>query len=338
MEKESIILASTGRSLARAEKMNGTWSVTHSLEGIKINCLVKHPEDNQKFYLGTQQDGVFFSNDSGITWQKKGMAGIPVKSLAIDPNDPQVLYAGCKPVSLYQSTDGGEIWHELGAMRKTRRWWWFSPADPPGITPYVNAVAVSPDDPNVLLAGIELGALLRSEDKGLTWTGHLRGADRDCHSLKFHPKDGAWVYEGGGFGVSMSRDGGKTWHKPKEGLGSKYGWMVTADPENPHIWYLSASEQSNLLRGEFNPPGHNDGAARAHIYRKVEDSPWEQLSGGLPEPMDYMAYDLATIAGKPGLLYAGLANGEIWHGQNFGDQWEKLPLNVGRVDTALIVI
>ncbi len=123
MQNNIIVLAATGSSLARVEKMNCTWSVTHSLEGVKINSLVRHSENNRLLFIGTQEDGVLFSEDAGLTWHKKGMAGIPVKSLAIDPNNSQVLYAGCKAVSLYQSTDGGDTWHELGAIRKTRRWW-----------------------------------------------------------------------------------------------------------------------------------------------------------------------------------------------------------------------
>ncbi len=226
----------------------------------------------ETIYLATQHQGVLKTFDAGKT-AKAGLT-IPIKALAMDPQDPQALYAGGKPVSLYVTHDGGDSWKELPALRKTRRWWWFSPADAPGITPYVNGLAVSPDIPRVILAGMETGAVLRSADGGLTWSKHLRGADRDCHSLKFHPTDGDWAYEGGGVhGVSFSQDGGRTWRKPIEGLGKKYGWMVVADPIRPEVWYLSASEQPKLLKAEFAPPAHQDGKARAHIYHKIDGTP-----------------------------------------------------------------
>lgn len=49
-------------------------------------------------------------------------------------------------------------------------------------------------------AGIELGAVVRSEDGGRTWSGHRHGALRDCHSLTFHHSHAQWVYEAGGTG------------------------------------------------------------------------------------------------------------------------------------------
>lgn len=338
MLNDRIFLVVTGSSLARAKKTEGRWEITHSFPGMKINCIAANSKRRSSVYLGTQHDGVFCSNDSGASWQQAGLQGIPVKSLAVDPNNPDIVYAGGKPVSLYRTIDGGNAWEELAVLRATRRWWWFSPADPPGITPYVSGLAVSPTDPQVLLAGIELGAVLRSEDGGKSWTRHLRGSYRDCHSLKFHCTNGQWAYEGGGGGVSFSRDGGRTWQRDKRGLGSKYGWWVAADPGEADLWYLSASEMPSLLRGEFIPPAHRDGAAQAHIYRKKGDAPWEQLGGGLPEPLNDMAYSLATLPDVPGVVYAGLANGDIWLSQNYGDLWERLPFNLGSMRSSMWVI
>ncbi|MDF1520745.1 MAG: hypothetical protein RQ728_08340 [Brevefilum sp.] len=41
MKEEKIFFAVTGQSLARAEKLNGEWTVSHSLEVEKINCIVQ---------------------------------------------------------------------------------------------------------------------------------------------------------------------------------------------------------------------------------------------------------------------------------------------------------
>jgi hypothetical protein len=146
---------------------------------------------------------------------------------------------------------------ELVSFRRMRRWFWFTPAE--AGDPYVQAIALSPTDANVIVAGIEFGAVLRSEDAGSTWQGHLKGAVRDCHDLLFHPADGAWVYEGGGGGAAFSSDSGKTWTQPDPiGIGSmfrfafsqgadettsaagkldrRYGWAVAADPAQPQIW------------------------------------------------------------------------------------------------------
>jgi photosystem II stability/assembly factor-like uncharacterized protein len=333
-----IFLAATGKHLARAESINGEWQVYEALEGTQINCLVSDPLQPQKVYAGTQRKGILVSVDSGKTWKSLGLEENPVKSIAISPQDPQVIFAGCKPVSLYVSHDDGETWKEHQALRRARKWWWFSPAEPPDWRPYVMALTISPTDPDVIMAGIELGGVLRSQDGGRTWSKHRRGAERDCHSLKFHPNNGNWVYQGGGGGPAFSQDGGLTWKKAKDGLGTKYGWMVAADHERPEVWYFSASNLPKLWRGEFEPPAHKDGQANAHIYRSVGGASWEQLSGGLPEPLDYMAYALISDPNAPGHLYAGLANGDIWHTENYGDAWKKLPVTMGGIHHTMIMI
>jgi hypothetical protein len=339
MKNGRVFLAATGRVLTRAEKVGDQWEVNHPLEGVKVNCIINNLKNPNTVYIGTQNEGILVSQDAGQSWQSSGLTGNPVKSLAMDPSDPQTLYAGCKPVSLYVSHDGGETWAELEAIRSTRKWWWFSPADPPGMTPYISGLAVSPNDPDVILAGIEAGAVMRSEDRGRTWSKHLKGSDRDCHSLTFHHTDGDWAYEAGGMsGVAFSQNGGLAWRKPKAGIGAKYGWAVAADPKRPEVWYLSAAEQGNLLKGEFTPPGHKDGQANAHLYRKVGDEPWEQLSGGLPEPLDYMVYGLAVVPEAPGHVYAGLGNGQVWFSEDHGDHWALLPFNLGGVHNAFTVI
>lgn len=198
-------------------------------------------------------------------------------------------------------------------------------------------LSVSPTNPKVLVAGIEFGALVRSDDGGRTWTNHRKGALRDCHSLTFHTSNGNWVYEGGGGGAAISRDGGRTWQQPKAGLARRYGWACAADPERPEIWYVSASFMPSLLRGQFVPPAHVDGKANAAIYRSSGGAAWEALGGGLPDPMNYMAYALTTDPQAPGHLYAGLASGEVWHTADYGDNWQKLPFNLGAVYRLLLL-
>jgi hypothetical protein len=345
MKTNKIFLAATGSSLTKAVFESGSWQVSEQLNGVKINAFAVDKEKSGAIYIATQKHGVLKSEDSGASWKSIGLKNTPVKSVAVNYRSSdgtgqltRTIYAGCKPVSLYVSEDEGETWRELEGLRRARRWWWFSPAEPPEWTPYVQALSISPEDPNVILAGIELGGVLRSDDGGHHWSGHLRGAGRDCHSIKFHGKSGKWIYMNSGSGPSFSQDGGYRWKKAKAGLGIVYGWMVAADPQHPEIWYQSSSGMSNLLKGEFTPPAHNDGNARAHIYRTIAGKDWEQLSGGLPEPLNYMAYALITDPEKSGHLYAGLANGDVWHTEDYGDTWGQLPFNLISIHNSMIMI
>jgi hypothetical protein len=272
-----------------------------------------------------------------LTWAPAGLAGRIVKSLAVSPHAPGVVYAGTKPAGVFVTRDAGETWRELDGLRRVRGYrFWRSPAEPPDWRAYVQAVAVSPADPDVLVAGIEFGAVVRSDDGGATWSNHRRGAIRDCHGLTFHATDGDWIYEAGAslVGAAVSRDAGITWRQPRRGLRHHYGWACAADPQRPEIWYLSAGPFG--WRGA--PQAHRDGEANAAIYRSAGGGPWERLGGGLPRPMTHLAYALVTDAAAPGHLYAGLSAGDVWHTADYGDSWAKLPPNLGSDLRKMVII
>ena len=253
-----------------------------------------------------------------------------ITSHAAAPSDPSVLYLGTKPPRVFASEDSGESWVELIEFQKIPwRWFWRYPAELP-FSAYVQALAVSPSDPEVILAGIEAGAVVRSGDGGLTWEGHREGAVRDCHTLAFHSSDGKWAYEAGGTGAAVSNDGGMTWSQPRTGLDRHYWYAVAADRREPSTWYVSASP------GAFK--AHGNGKAQAFIYRMREDGRWERLSGGLPQPLNHMPNALVAPPDSQEELYAGLSNGDVWRSPNRGDIWEQVPLNLGSIERSLIVV
>ena len=325
-------ISTTGGGLARASKCSGgQWEVQFLLSGQDVQCLATDSLNPNTVYAGTRGRGVLRSDDRGATWRQAGMEGMTIKSLAASPTEPGTVYAGTKPALVFVSRDGGHKWSELSAFRRVKRWFWFSPAEKP-FTAYVQAIALSPSDPNVIMAGIEAGAVVRSADGGKSWVGHRRGALRDCHSLTFNARNGNWIYEGGGTGggAAFSRDGGLSWRKHKIGLDRHYGWAVAGDPARPDVWYASLS------------PGpmkaHTDGKAEAYIFRSREGRPWEKLAGGLPQPLENMPYALLTDPDAPGHLYAGLSNGDIWHSTDHGDTWDKLSLNLKGIHQSLVAL
>lgn len=320
----TVLLATTGCGVARAVMQHGatSWSTDLSLADQDVRCLAADPMRPQIVYAGAQgaASGVLRSDDGGVTWRPSGLVGYIVKSLAVSRVAPETVYAGTKPALVFVSRDGGATWHELSGFRRIgSRWLWFSPAEKP-FTAYVQALALSPSDSGIIVAGIEAGAVARSADGGKTWSGHRGGALRDCHSLAFHPIHGDWVYEGGGTGagVSVSRDGGATWTQPKAGLDRHYGWAVVADCDRPEIWYASLSPGPRQA--------HSADNAQAAIFRATGGAGWQQLSGGLPHPLNAMPYALVADPVVSGGVYAGLSNGEVWRSDDYGDTWRKLPL------------
>lgn len=336
--KAKVFLSSSfhGRAsegMARAELgADGQWRTEVVGEGHDVRCLAVDPSRPEIIFAGTQGGGLLRSADRGSTWTASGLDGKIVKSIAVSPHESEVVFAGTKPAHLYRSEDGGASWKELRGFRKIPwRWLWFSPAEKPPQA-YVHAISISPTEPDLLLAGIEFGAVVRSQDGGRTWSGHRRGAIRDCHNLTFHAHDGSWAYEAGaslGAGA-ISRDGGRRWRQPKRGLDRRYGWACAADPEDPELWYISVSTGPNQA--------HSWDDARAVILRANGKGGWQKLAGGLPDPLDYLPTTLLTDPSAGGHLYAGLSNGHVWFTGDCGDHWDRIPVDLKGIWHQLVML
>lgn len=294
------LFALGNKHVVRAEcGRDGQWCVDRVLAGQDVRSLEADPLNRDVIYAGTQGQGVWRSEDGGQNWRPAGLAGVIVKSLAASPHQSGVVYAGTKsPPLIYRTSDGGAHWEELAGFRRVRgRWWWRSPAEPP-YTAYVLGLAISPADPNVVLAGVELGAVVRSADAGQTWSSHRRGAGRDCHQLLFHPRQGQWVYQAHGGGPAVSRDAGQTWTGPRAGLGMRYCINVACDAERPEIWYAVVAPVLKAYSAD----------SQAFVVRSTAGAAWQRLGGGLPEPFNRLPL-LAAHPAAPGELYLASQGG-----------------------------
>ena len=235
-----------------------------------------------------------------------------VYSVAVSGVDGAV-YAGTEPSALYRSDDGGESWRELTALLElpSQPTWSFPPRP---WTSHVRWIAPSPHDAALLLVGIELGGLMRSTDGGETWHDHRPGAQRDVHSLAWHPHVRGRAYEAGGGGAAWSEDAGETWQPADEGRDRHYTWSVAVDSDDAELWYVSAST------GPF--AAHGRGDPQARIYRRRNGS-WEPLAGGLSDPLKAMPYALLAYDSR---LFAGLGDGTIWASGDRGDTWQPCVL------------
>jgi photosystem II stability/assembly factor-like uncharacterized protein len=305
------LYAATGDAFARLEDREDGWSAELTLAGSGAQCVAVDPNAEETVYVGCRGGGVRRSDDGGRSWRDLGLPQPDVFSVAVSPADGAV-YAGCEPSMLFRSTDGGRTWDELAALRElpSAPTWSFPPRP---WTSHVRWIAPSPHDAGLLLVGIELGGLMRSEDGGRTWADHAPGAQKDVHSLAWHPSIEGRAYEAGGGGSAWSRDGGRTWQPADDGRDRHYTWAVVVDPDDPDRWFVSASP------GPFH--AHRPGRAEAFIYRWEGDGPWKRLDGGLPQPLDAMPYALTFAADR---LFAGLSDGRLYVSEDRGDSWERL--------------
>jgi photosystem II stability/assembly factor-like uncharacterized protein len=304
------LFVATGDAIVRLDETDGAWVATRALAESGARCLAVDPQKADTVFAGLNEAGVRRSADGGETWVDCGLPEPGVFSLEVSAADGTV-YAGTEPSRLFASRDDGKTWEALDALLDlpSRPTWSFPPRP---WTSHVRWIAPSPHDASLLLAGIELGGLMRSTDGGRSWEDHRPGAQRDVHCLAWHPRVPGRAYEAGGGGAAFSVDAGETWSPADEGRDRDYTWALAVDPDDPDLWYVSAST------GPF--AAHGRGEPQAHVYRRRGDEPWTALGGGLPEPLPAMPYALVAADGR---LFAGLADGQLWESRDRGDAWSR---------------
>ncbi|MBS3651015.1 hypothetical protein KEU06_20605 [Pseudaminobacter sp. 19-2017] len=309
------LYAATGDAFACIRDDGGIWRASLSLQGKGVQCLALDPLNSASVYAGTRGNGVWRSRDGGVNWRNIVLPQPDVFSLAVSAADGAV-YAGTEPSHLFVSRDGGETWRELHALLELPSYpeWRFPPRP---WTSHVRSIAPSPHDAGLLLAGIELGGLMRSLDGGESWQDHRPGAQRDVHALAWHPNVPGRAYEAGGGGAAWSRDGGDKWFLANEGRDRDYCWGLAVDPDDPDTWFTSAAAGPRRAHGQL--------AAHAAIYRWRGGGPWEELKGRLPQqPLKNMPRALAAARGQ---LFAGFDDGRIYASQDGGDDWNALAMH-----------
>jgi photosystem II stability/assembly factor-like uncharacterized protein len=285
--------------------------VERTLEGRGARCVAVDPGDPDTLYVGTSDEGLLKSEDGGTSWEKlSGVEHPRVTALAVSPVDGAV-YAGTEPSSLFVSRDGGASWRELEGLRNlpSAPTWSFPPRP---WTSHVRAIAPSPADPKLVVAGIELGGIVRSPDGGETWQDQRPGAYADCHSLAAHPSSPAALYEAGGGGFAESGDFGDSWSAADGGMDLRYAWGLAVDSEDPTLVYASAASGPGRA--------HGSGSSDAAIYRRRDGGSWETLLDGLAA----FPYALAADPQAPGALYAGFGDGTILRSSDAGESWDEV--------------
>lgn len=310
------LIVATGEDLICCiQEQEGEWHAARLTSGQGMQCLAVDPRRPGVLYGGSRGEGVWRSDSVGNDWTRLEFPEADVFALAVSPADGAV-YAGTEPSKLFVSRDDGRSWRELTALQDipSRPTWSFPPRP---WTSHVRSIAPNPHDARLLLAGIELGGIMHSEDGGETWSDHPPGAQKDVHALAWHPTVPGRAYEAGGGGAAWSRHGGLSWQAADEGRDRHYTWGLAVDPDDPECWYVSANPGAQLAH-------QSDKSAEAHIYRWRGGGPWEALGGGLSEPLDSFPYALAMNSRA---LFAGLGDGRIYRSEDRGQHWSQLSIH-----------
>lgn len=255
-----------------------------------------HANEPKVWYAGTSPQGLFRSEDGGVTWEpfsiinedpqyRKWMGaqqdgtpdGPKMHSIIVDPRDPKHLYFAMSSGGIHESTDGGASFHPLIDGMEV-----VDGLDPKTITYHdPHNVQMCPSNPDRLYQQNHCG-IYRLDRPSTTWVRVGKAMPKKVGDIGFpvvvHPRDAntAWVFPMDGTSVwprtspdgkpaaYVTKNGGKSWTRQDEGMPKDQAWWT--------------------------------------VKRQA------------------MASDLRDPIG----LYFGTTSGEVWMSRNEGDKWSRL--------------
>jgi photosystem II stability/assembly factor-like uncharacterized protein len=336
------------------------WSVVaRALEDVLIHAVTASASEPRLVVAATRGAGLWRSRDGGETWSRVGEGALPAKVRGpafADERGERVLYVGAEPIGLFRSPDDGDTWEEIAVVREiaAEKAWRYPVAT---VEPHLRAVAVHPDDPGLILLAVQVGGILRSEDRGRSWQSiGPEQLDPDVHSLAFAGAGSRTVFAatgGGGraefpppagFAAYRSDDLGLTWRTLTADLDRTYAVPLCVDPRDPDVLYLGTGRGS-----PFTWPKRPT-LADAALYRSHDGGRhWQQLAAGVPSSLPLMPDAMAVSPLAPGQIVVGTGgeggqlippdqrHGSLFVSHNGGDTWQQVDLPLPSIFSAAIV-
>lgn len=221
------------------------------------------------------------------------------RACAVAPDG--ALYAGIEPAMVFRSDEGGASWTRLDAIDglPTRDEWYFPP---PPHEPHVRSIDFLGAASNVLV-GVEVGGVLRSDDRGQTWRELNDGVHPDVHTVRPDPNELDRLIAVTGGGLYLSEDAGVSWERVP--LEQGYAVGLHFNPERAGEVLIATGER---------PPGLD-----ARVHHSLDGGrSWLQLAQApLPErygrvPVVLFADGSAWIATEEGRVFRADDAREAW--------------------------
>lgn len=188
--------------------------------------------------------GLYRSTDRGETWTNLDVPREEVYSSCVTP-DGERLYAGTHPAHLYVSDDSGESWRELeGFQALPSREEWYTPRHRNEAR--IRSLGTHPDRPDRVVAGVEVGGVHRSDDRGEAWRERRDGLDDDVHHVLV--RDSTEYLASCGDGLYRTRDAGKRWTRLDDGLSRRY--FREAIEHDGRVYAAAARNAPGTWQGE----------------------------------------------------------------------------------------
>ncbi len=255
--------------------------------GGRVVAVAGVPSDQNLFYMGGVQGGVWKSTNYGETWTnisdgKLPGVGDPIGALAVAPSNPKIVYAGTGEADIrsdfdtgdgvYKSTDAGKTWSYAG-LRDTHM---------------ISKLAIDPRNPNVVYAAS---------------MGHVFKANAER-------------------GIFKTTNGGASWHKILFVDDKTGGVDLVMDPRNPSVLY-AATWQAQRVPWKLSSGGAGSGLYKttdggAH-WTKISKNPG--FPGGILGKIG-----VSVAASNTRVVYAIVQarDGGVFRSNDAGATWKRV--------------
>ncbi len=252
-----------------------------------------HASEPDIWYAGTSPQGLFRSDDGGVTWE-------PESGLNDKPE--------------YLAWMGGEQDAPPGGAR-------------------LHSIIVDPRDPAHLYVAMSTGGVHESTDRGRTWTPIVQGLEvvenLDASNLAFHdphcvrlcPANPDRLYQQNHCGTYRLDRPSNEWVRVGRNMPKRVGdigFPLVVHPRDAEtVWVFPMDGTSVWPRTS---PG---GLACAYVTRDGGRS-WRRLDSGLPKSQAWWTVKrqaMTADARDPLGLYFGTTSGDLWMSRTEGDRW-----------------
>lgn len=293
-----------------------TWSQTaavptadgvSSFADVDVTALALDPQDSTVVYAGTVDHGVFYSLDSGVSWQR------PEEALA-RTGEVVKITVSTKDVCTYYVTMTDRVMEttDCGRTFDTERY-----VETRSKTT-ITAMALDWYDPKILWVGTSSGDVIRSTDGGDSWTTLTRLSDAVTDILVNNADSRIVLVGTETSGMNRTTDSGATWTNLEKTLKDfKSSDRVYSFAQNAKGTYMIMNTKYGLLSST------DSGATWSGV----------SLISGSGE---VRIYDVAIAPESSETLYYTTASA-IYRSTSAGSAWTTSELPSSRAGQALLI-
>jgi hypothetical protein len=259
-----------------------------------------HASERDTWYAGTSPQGLFHSEDGGVTWA-------PLPSVN---DDPQL------------------------------REWMGSAQDGTPDGPKLHSITVDTRDPAHLLFAMSGGGVHESRDAGKTWRTLIKGLQvvegfdpdtvtfHDPHCVRQSPSQPDRLYQQNHCGIYRLDDWGSaaegTWQRVGRAMPESVGdigFPMVVHPRDADTAWVFPMDGTTVW-----PRTSPDGRPAAYVTRDGGGS-WQRQDEGLPQGQAWWTVKrqaMTADAQAAPALYLGTTSGELWIGHDEGARWANI--------------